>query len=405
MPPRLSAWLLLAAVVLGGCRWSGHSLRIITLTDLTGPKAIFGQGIRTAAGLALEDYREILLDAGWRVELTAFDAHPSAHDLPSAVSNMAFDPDVVCAVVHTGTGGNVSAAQIFHSAGIPTIVPAETAPLPSGPGLEDTVWLSADDRMHGATAAEWAVAAGQTRLFLLTDPDAHAKAVGEGFLLRAEELGGWVAGFPLSPEHYPSEWIPSFQAVEPDLVFFSGSSIVAGSILRDLEALSYHGSFFFAESEGEDRLAEDFASETIPLLYSPAVEYSEQLEQDVGFAERYRSASNADPPELSALGYDAAAICLQSLLALDSTNAGPSSPRKRILAEWHEGISFRGITGEYSTAGGRPRNVRIFVRNADSDGSWSIANAGLAPQGTASAHGRPSCGTSDPLRTGFRFPP
>jgi ABC-type branched-subunit amino acid transport system substrate-binding protein len=405
MPPRLSAWLLLAAVVLGGCQWRARGLRIITLTDLTGPQATFGQGIRIAAGLAVEDYREALLDAGWRVELTAFDAHHSAHDLPAAVSNMAFDPDVVCAVVHTGTEETFSAAQIFHSAGIPTIAPVETSPLPSSPGLEDTIWLSADDRMHGTAAAEWAVAAGQTRFFLLTDPDAHAKAIGEGFLLRAEELGGWVAWLPLSPDHHPSEWIPSFQAVEPHLVFFSGSSVVAGSILRDLEALSFHGSFFFAESEGEDRLAEDFTSETISLFFSPAVEYSEKFEQDAGFAERYHSAYNADPPELSALGYDAAAICLQSLLALDSTDAGPSSPRERVLTQWHEGISFRGITGEYSTTGGRPRNVRIFVRNADSAGSWSIANAGSLPQGTDSAHGRPSYGTSDPLRIGFRFPP
>jgi ABC-type branched-subunit amino acid transport system substrate-binding protein len=405
MPPRLSAWLLLAAVLMGGCRWSGRGLRIITLTDLTGPQATFGQGIRTAAGLALEDYREILLSAGWRVELTAFDAHHSGPDLPSAVSNMAFDPDVVCAMVHTGTEGNFTAAQIFHSAGIPTVVPVETAPLPSGPGLEDTVWLSADDRMHGAAAAEWAVAAGQTRFFLLTDPDAHAKAVAEGFLFRAEELGGWVAGFPLSLEHHPSEWIPSFQAVEPHLVFFSGSSIVAESILRDLETLSFHGSFFFAESEGEDRLGEDFTSETISLFFSPAVEHSEKFEQDARFVERYHSAYHADPQELSALGYDAAAICLQSLLGLDSTDASPSSPRERILAQWREGISFRGITGDYSTNGGRPHNVRIFARNADSAGSWSIANAGSPPQGTDPAHSRPSYGTSDPLRIGFRFPP
>jgi ABC-type branched-subunit amino acid transport system substrate-binding protein len=403
MTARSSAILLLTAFVLAGCQRSGRGLRIAILTDLTGPQAEFGQGIRAAADLALADYRDILGRTGWRVDLAAFDAHNSAHDQPDAVSRIALDPDVFCVVVHSGTEENLTAAQILHTAGIPTIMPLETAPLSSGVGLADAVWLSADDRMHGAAVAEWAADGGRTRVFLLTDQDARALAVGEGFALRADELGLQTTGFPVSPNRHASDWIHSFPAAEPHLVFFSGSSRQAVTILRDLETLSFHGSFLFAESEGEDRLPEDFASETVALFFSPAVEHSEAFARNGEFAERYRSAYHTSAPDLSVMGYDAAAICLQSLLALDAADPGPYSPREQIGSHWRSGVTFPGLAGDYSTAGVRPCRVRIFARPADSDGAWSAADTEPTGEDADSACARSFQGTADPSPTGFRF--
>jgi branched-chain amino acid transport system substrate-binding protein len=369
-----------------GCRRSEHGLRIVTLTDLTGPQAVVGQGIRLAAELALAENQTPLRNAGWRVELTAYDAYGFAQDLPASVSRLASQADAFCAVVHTGSEGNASASQILHAAGIPAVYPLETAPLPDGEEPMDTVWLSADDSTHGAAAAEWAAANARTIILLLLDSNPHAQAVGEGFLRRAEDLGLSVSGVQLSAVQDPSEWIPSFYSTPPQLVFFSGSSDLAGSILAVLEDLSFHGSFFFAECEGENRLPKTFFSDTIPLFFSPAAEQSEDFMRIDGFADRFREAFGADPPDLSALGYDAAVVCLQTLLEIDASDTGPTSPRERTISIWQAGKTFQGITGGYS-ARGRPCRTALFTRFGNSESPWTP----VLPAGTINGS-NPDCG-------------
>ncbi len=377
MPLRTSVVLLLAAGILTGCGKNERGLRILTLTDLTGPQSAIGQGIRMAAGLALLENQAALLDAGWRVDVTAFDTYASSQNLSDAVSQIASQPDAFCAVVHTDTAGNSSAEQILHTAGIPTILPLETTPLSAGGGHAETVWLSADDQTHGAAAAEWAAANADSKIFLLTDSNRHAQAVGKGFLHRAEDLGLTVSVFPFSAGEDPSDWIPSFKSAAPQTVFFSGSSRLAGSTLGALEGLTFQGSFFFAESEAEDRLPKDFFSETIRLFFSPAAEHSEDFAKNSEFADKFRNAYEVDPPDLSALGYDAAAVCIQSLLKADGSDPSPSSLRARIISRWQSGEIFAGITGDFSPARGRPCRIPIFTRSPNTESPWTpVVSAG-----------------------------
>jgi ABC-type branched-subunit amino acid transport system substrate-binding protein len=382
-----SVLLLLAAGILSGCAGTERGLRLILLTDLTGPHSPTGQGIRMAAELALTEHQSALSDAGWRVELAAFDACGSSPDLPGAISRIASQPDVFCAVVHTTAEGNISAAQILHAAGIPTVLPLDTSPLPAGERFPETAWLSPDDPTHGAAAAEWAAAAGFTDVFLLTDSSRHAQAVGEGFLQRAGDLGLSVSASLLPVEINSTAWIPSFNTASADLVVFSGSSGFAGSILGSLESLAYSGSFFFAESEGEDRLPKDFSSGTVRIFFSPAAEHSEDFLRAGRFADAFRDAYGTDPPDLAGPGYEAAAICLQSLLHAGGSDPASPSPRAGILAEWQTDVVFHGMTGDYSPARGRPCRISIFARPADSESAWEPVFPDPAAGGTDSVCG------------------
>jgi ABC-type branched-subunit amino acid transport system substrate-binding protein len=365
-PP--AALLLLAAGFLSGCGGADRGLRLVTLTDLTGPHAAIGQGIRMAVELALADRRAELLDAGWRIGLASFDAFESSPDLPDAVSRIAAQADVFCAVAHTSTDGNIAAAQILNAAGIPVLLPAETAPLPSGSGLAETAWLSADDPTRGGAIANWA-AKSFADILLLMDSGRHAQAVGGGFLKRAGELGVSVSISPFPADDDPSGWALSIHRASPKLIVFSGSSSTAGTLLGSLENLEYSGAFFFAESEADDSLPEVFSSDRIRIYFSPAAEQSEAFLRPGHFAVAFRGAYDADAPDLSGLGYDAAAICLQSLLLAGNTGADPTTLRMEIAAEWRTDFMLHGLTGEYSPAR-RPCRTSIYVRSDDSPTGW-----------------------------------
>jgi ABC-type branched-subunit amino acid transport system substrate-binding protein len=362
---------LLAAGMITACSRDGRRVRIATLTELTGTYAAYGDGMRTAAVLAVEERRAALEDAGWRIELTAYDAHLSAQDFSAMVSRIAAQPDVACAVVHANTADNFLAATQFRTAGIPVVFPAETAPIPETDLFPNAAWLSPDDRAHGAADAEWTAAQGNSGVFLVTDAGEHSQAIAEGFLHRADKLGLRVVEFDRTSRQDSLAWALSINSPSLQLLYYVGPAAAIPSILSELEKTGYRGAFLFAEGEPEDTVPADFLSNGGPLFFSPATLHSEPFFVDERFAAKFRSAYRKDPPALSELGYDAAALCLQPLLDGSSEDGDPEAFRSRILSAWEADGSWEGIGGTYPLGGRRSCRAWIFSPPGGANPAWS----------------------------------
>jgi ABC-type branched-subunit amino acid transport system substrate-binding protein len=365
------ALLILSAGILAACGRVERSVRIAVLTDLTGSHSVSGEGIRHAATLALEERRGALLAAGWNVELVAFDAHGSAPEWDSTLRTIVADPDTVCAVVHTDTVGNLSAAEIFHAAGVALILPAETASLPTAASRPETVFLSPDDRSHGASDAGWALSRSSARIFLTTDSDNHSLAIGEAFRDRAQAGGSAVYTFRIQTPQDLSDWTSSFKSIRPDLVYFSGSSSLAQSLLDRMAASGFPGPLFFAQADPEDPLPATFASESVALVFSPATADSAGAAAFPAALDNYRSAYGVDPPAIAALGYDAAAICLSPFLKMEASGTNPFDARSWILEQLRAGGVFHGLTGSYEFKGERPGRIPIYFRAQSPGSGWT----------------------------------
>jgi ABC-type branched-subunit amino acid transport system substrate-binding protein len=382
--PRALAPVLLGAVLLSACGKFERKLRLVTLTDLTGPQAVFGDGIRTAAALALADRRPALEAGGWRIELAAYDAHGSTEEpAAAAAARIAAQPDVFCAVVHTATEGIFLSLPALRAAEIPVVVPAETTPLSGSDSFPAAAWLSSDDRTHGAADADWAAAYGFQSVFLLVESMDHSQTIAESFRQRADSLSIKITRQTVSSRGYSSAWTLSFTATAPQLVYFSGSALTIPPLLRDLEETGFHGAFLFAEGEAEDQIPTLYQSDSIRLLFSPATADSEDFSQDESFLERYRAAYEMDPPPLSELGYDAAALCLQPLLGAAALDPSLSTPRKIILSAWQSKGMSVGSTGEFAPGGGRPCRTWIYSPPRGSAVDWVPLPGEDDPAGTA----------------------
>jgi ABC-type branched-subunit amino acid transport system substrate-binding protein len=367
----LLALLLLWAGFLAACGRVERKVRIVTLTELTGPQAAFGVGIRRAAALALAERRDALLAAGWNVELAAFDANSSPPELESTIRRIAADADTVCAVVHTDTPGNLLASGIFHSAGMGHVLPAETASLPDAASQPETFFLSPDDRSHGISDAEWSASRGYTRILLTADSNAHALSIGAGFRERAEALGSTVYTFRILSDGDFNDWPASFASIRPDLVYFSGSSQYIPRLLSWISTSGLSIPFFMAQSTPEDLPPQDPISDTLAIIFSPATTDSKGLLGMRPAMEDYRAAYGANPPALAALGYDGAAICAAPLLEKNAWNLGSSSARAQVVAAWRSGGVYHGITGSYPFGGKRPCRIPIFFRAGNPEAEWT----------------------------------
>jgi ABC-type branched-subunit amino acid transport system substrate-binding protein len=365
------ALLFLSAGILAACGRVERKVRIAVLTDLTGPRAVYGEGIRRAAVLALEEQRSALLAAGWDVELRAFDAGVSAPELDPTIRGIASDPDTFCAVVHTDSDGNLAAAKIFHPAGIAHILPAETASLPDPASQPETIFLSPDDRSHGASDAEGALSRAAVRILLTTNADAHALSIAGGFCQRAQSGGLTVYNFQIISEQDLADWTSSYQSIRPDLVYFSGSSQLALSLLDRMAASGFPGSLFFAQDNPEDPLPSNFTSDSVTLMFSPATADSGGAAVVPAAINNYRAAYGSDPPALAALGYDAASFCVSPLLKKGTGNLSPANARSWVLDQLRVGDVYQGLTGSYTFGSGRPCQILIYLGAQNPLSGWT----------------------------------
>jgi ABC-type branched-subunit amino acid transport system substrate-binding protein len=366
------ALLILSAGIFTACGRVERKVRIAVLTDLTGPHSVSGEGIRRAAAIALEERSGALLAAGWNVELVAFDAHGSIPEWETTLHTIAADPGTVCAVVHAVSHENLSAPEIFHSAGVAFVLPAETASLPSAASRPETIFLSPDDRTHGASDAEWALYHSAVRILLTTGSDNHSLSIGEGFRDRAQAGGSTVYEFRIHTAQDLSDWTSSFKSIHPDLVYFSGSSSLAQSILDRMAASGFPGSLFFAQDNPEDPLPALFASESVALMFSPATADSAGAAGVPPAIDNYRTTYGADPPALAALGYDAAAFCLSPLLKRNAGDLTPSDTRSWLLEQLRAGGVFHGLTGSYEFSGERPSRIPIYRYTQTPGSGWTL---------------------------------
>ncbi|MBN1439523.1 MAG: ABC transporter substrate-binding protein [Anaerolineales bacterium] len=374
MTVRSIALVLLWAGILAGCSETTRSHQIILLTDLTGPQAASGEGIRLAAGMALEDMSSALIQAGWRIDLTAVDAPDSAAALSAAVSRIAARSDTLCAVLHTSTAGNLAAAEVLHAAGIPAVLPAETASFPKAAPMPELLWLAPEAGRHGAADAEWAAAQGFTTVYLLADPEGRSRAVGDGFRLRALQLGLDISEYELSPDRRTSPWIPPLRSAPPQLVYSAGDLDYAPVLLADLEAAEYNGALFLAAPAAQGLPSPGIHSNRIALYYSPAAQGIEADGPTGFFAEDFRNRHGVEPPPLAALVYDSVTLCLLPLMQGSAADIRRPPPRAEILSYWRSGAEWKGVAGEYLLAGGRPNRVPVLIPSKELPGRWIPAS-------------------------------
>jgi ABC-type branched-subunit amino acid transport system substrate-binding protein len=377
------ALLFLAAGILAACGRAERKVRIVALTALTGPSSVTGEGIRRAAALALDDRRGALLAAGWDVNLAVFDAHETAPDLETTARNIAADPSVACAVVQTGSDGNFAAAKIFHAAGIANILPGETTSLADPASQPETFYLSPDGGSHGASDAEWILSRGAARILLTTDADARALAIAGGFRDAAQTGGATVYTFQINSDQDLSDWTTYDQSIRPDLVYFSGSSQLALSLLDRMIASKLPGSLFFAQDNPEDGLSSLFESDSVPLMFSPATPDSAGAAVASVLLEKYQQAYGSDPPTLAALGYDATALCLAPLLKKGTSDLSPDDARSWVLDQLRGSSIYPELTGFYAPGGGRPCRAPIYIGAQNPLFGWTLVPAPEpAPQTT-----------------------
>ena len=246
---------------------AGQTIKIGMDLPLSGGDASNGIPTRNGAMLAIEDANAKTVPGGFKFAAYDLDdAVQGKHDPGQGAQNVkSFVADSATLAMLGPFNSNVARAEIpvTNDAGMAQISPSNTNTAlttppesiklrPSHPDVNTFFRVCTRDDKQGAANAQYARKLGYKRAFIVDDNETYGKGLADVFDATFTKLGGTV----LAHEHLTSgqtdykALLTKGQALKPDVVFYGGTSVTGGGLLRKQMADAGMGTLPFFGGDG-----------------------------------------------------------------------------------------------------------------------------------------------------------
>lgn len=357
---------------------AAKSIKIATQSPLSGDQSVVGVDIKRGAELALEQLGKPLADMGIKVELAPFDDQANPDTGVANAKRIVADPAILAVVGHYNSGVQIPSSEVYHSAGLANVSPANTNPKVTTRGYAEVNRIVGRDDVQGVVGADFAQSHGVKSVFVIHDKTAYGQGIAEFFKKRAEEKGMKVLGFEGTEEKANFDALLSpLVAGNPDLVYFGGMTFQAAVLFRQARERGYQG-MFMSDDGFDSSDATKIAGQTLVdgkgTFYSTVSGPATVYPGTAKFIKDFKAKYNADPQPFAAQGYDCMAICLKAVENAAKANKNAAPDRAAVVKAIRALKDFAGITGTFTfNEIGDPTVAQYFVlqvKSAD-PAKWS----------------------------------
>jgi branched-chain amino acid transport system substrate-binding protein len=319
---------------------------------LGGADAATGIPARNGAVEAIEDANAKGVPGGFKfVAYDLDDTVQGAHDPAQGAQNAKtfVADDAVLAMVGP-FNSSVAQAQIpiTNDAGLTQISPATTNPgltkgpaaaklRSSHPGTNAFFRVCTTDDRQGAAAAQFARKLGLKKAFVIDDNETYGKGLADVFDADFRAAGGSVLGH----EHLTkgqSDYkalLTKARALGPDLVFYGGTTVTGGGLLRKQMSDTGLGGVTFLGGDGisDSEFLKSAGDGANGVYYTVAAPETSKLASAAAFVAAYKRRWNADVGPYSANAYTAAEIEIAAIEKAAAAGGGKVPTREAVLKE------------------------------------------------------------------------
>ncbi len=357
---------------------AAKSIKIATQSPLSGDQSVVGVDIKRGAELALEQLSKPLADLGIKVELAPFDDQANPDTGVANAKRIVSDPSILAVVGHYNSGVQIPSSEVYHSAGLANVSPANTNPKVTTRGYAEINRIVGRDDVQGVVGADFAASHGIKSVFVVHDKTAYGQGIAEFFKKRAEEKGLKVLGFEGTEEKANFDALLSpVIAGNPDMVYFGGMTFQAAVLFRQARERGYMG-MFMSDDGFDSSDATKIAGQTLidgkGTFYSTVSGPATVYPGTAKFIKDFKAKYNADPQPFAAQGYDCMAISLKAIENAAKANKNAAPARADVVKAIRALKDFAGITGTFTfNEIGDPVVAQYFVlqvKSAD-PAKWS----------------------------------
>jgi branched-chain amino acid transport system substrate-binding protein len=356
---RLSAAAVLGALVASAtpvaleAPASAQNVQVIKIgIDLPVSGGDAAQGIPTQNGamLAIDDANARHALGAFKLQADALDdAVAGTHDPAQGAQNVKqFVSDSSVLAMFGPFNSNVAKAEIpiSNDAGLAMIAASTTNPgLTKGedakklrishPDVNTFFRVCTTDDRQGAVGASFARKFGYKKVFIVDDNETYGKGLADVFEADFKKDGGTVLGH----EHLTKgqtdfkALLTKAESLGPDLIFFGGTTVTGGGLLRKqmgdsaLKSVTYFG----GDGISDATFLTTAGAMANNVYYTVAAPNPARLPSAQAFIAAYKKAYNADIGAYSANAYAAAMIEIAAIEKAIKANGGKIPTRAEIL--------------------------------------------------------------------------
>jgi branched-chain amino acid transport system substrate-binding protein len=295
---------------------SSSVIRLGALMPITGDNAPSAESIVPALNIAAKEANNAGGVLGRRIEIVTAD---DACDPQTAVieANAMIKEDITVSVGGYCSSATVPTLKIFHSAGIPMIIPAANSTDLIAPRYDSVFLLAGTTTIEAQRAVTWMPQLGAHKVVVVHDGTSFSETIASSAREAAREPGSQVS---IVSELQVSQGADRYDGIAArivaaggDIIFYTGYYAEAGKLIRDLRAAGYQGKVILSDGGVNPAVFRGVDPAALEGTYGVALPMP-QFERDLAsWSAEYRALAGRDPGPFTMQAYDAVRLAINAI--------------------------------------------------------------------------------------------
>ncbi|ANE43234.1 branched-chain amino acid ABC transporter substrate-binding protein [Deinococcus puniceus] len=366
---------VLTALVLSSAK-AQTTIKIASLSPLSGAQSELGTQIRNGAMLAVNEYKAQFKKLGFDLSLTPFDDQADPATGTAAARKIAADRQILAVVGTFNSGVAIPASAALLASHVAMITPAASANQVTDRGLSNMNRIVARDGAQGPAGANFMVDTLKAkRVYILNDKTAY----GGGLAIEVEKVMKArkvqvVANEGTEEKSDFSSIIAKIKLQKPDAIYFGGIYNQVGVFAKQLRENGVMTPVVGGDGLDSAQLATIAGKGAHNIFYTLSAAPPESLPAAKTLATLYQKTFGSSVQGFGVLAYDAATVVLRSILSAASANGNKAPTRLQVETAIRKG-TFKGLlSGDISfDAIGDRKGASIFYMSI-MDGKYKLVS-------------------------------
>ncbi|GGI71686.1 branched-chain amino acid ABC transporter substrate-binding protein [Deinococcus wulumuqiensis] len=338
----------LAALALGSAQ-AATTVKIATITPLSGSSSNLGLQIKNGTQLAVNEYKAQFAKLGMNLSLVAYDDQADPATGTAAARRIAADKSILAVVGTLNTGVAIPASQALAPSKVAMVSPSNTGTKVTDRGLKNMNRICARDDAQGPAGADFMVGTLKVkRVYVINDKTPY----GEGLAseaekrLRAQGVQIVQSEGVAAEERDFTAIITKIQALKPDAIYFGGLYGQGGPLAQQLRAKGIQTPLVGGDGLDSDELAKLAGAAGANNIYFTTVAPPlDSVPAAKTMAANFKKAFGTDVQGYGIMGYDSAKVVLQGILDAAKKNGNKAPSRAQVESAIRSGTFKNLLTG------------------------------------------------------------
>ncbi|MBZ9713644.1 branched-chain amino acid ABC transporter substrate-binding protein [Deinococcus multiflagellatus] len=357
---------VLAALALGTAS-AQTTIKIATLSPLSGGQSDLGSQIRNGAQLAVNEYKAQFKKLGFDLVLVPYDDQADPATGTSAANKIAADRQILAVVGTLNSGVAIPASAVLVKSRVAMVSPANTANQVTDRGLSNMNRIVARDDAQGPAGANFIAGDLKAKkVYVLNDKTAYgeglAKAVEQALKARNVQV---VANEGTEEKSDFSTIISKIRLQRPDAIYFGGIYNQVGVFIKQLREAGLATPVVGGDGMDSGELPVIVGKANANNIYFTTVAAPmSALPAARVFAANYRNTYRDEMQGFGAFGYDAAKVVVQGVLNAVRANGNKLPSRAQVESAIRKGNYTGLLSGNVSfNSVGDRKEASLYVMN------------------------------------------